>query len=73
MINKSLVAAAIASLIAAGTAQAETLKVSTAAPNGTPWVKHLEKSAANLAEISGGARASCCRQLLDHSRGQRCS
>ncbi|MCI5102125.1 TRAP transporter substrate-binding protein [Phaeobacter italicus] len=55
MINKSLVAAAIASLIAAGTAQAETLKVSTAAPNGTPWVKHLEKSAANLAEISGGA------------------
>ncbi|MFP7674897.1 TRAP transporter substrate-binding protein DctP [Marivita sp. S0852] len=48
-------AAAIVSLIATGVAQADTLKVSTAAPNGTPWVVHLEKTAANLAEISGGA------------------
>ncbi len=55
MIKRTLVVTAITSLIAITTAQAETLKVSTAAPNGTPWVKHLETSAANLDKLSGGA------------------
>lgn len=46
--------AAATSLLAVSTAQADALKISTAAPNGTPWVTHLETTAANLAEISGG-------------------
>lgn len=50
-----MIVAAVTCLFGAASAQAEALKVSTAAPNGTPWVKHLEKSAANLAEKSGGA------------------
>lgn len=50
----NFIAAALASVVAAGAAHADALKVTTAAPNGTPWVGHLETSAANLAEISGG-------------------
>lgn len=46
--------AAATSILAIGTANADALKISTAAPNGTPWVTHLETTATNLAEISGG-------------------
>ena len=53
-IKTTFLAAAAASVLAIGAANADALKISTAAPNGTPWVKHLEKTAANLAEISGG-------------------
>jgi TRAP-type C4-dicarboxylate transport system substrate-binding protein len=52
--KSNLIAAAIASIVVAGAAQADVLKLTTAAPNGTPWVNHFETSAANLAEITGG-------------------
>ncbi|MFD2740616.1 TRAP transporter substrate-binding protein DctP [Sulfitobacter aestuarii] len=55
MTRTSFIAVVVSAIVGAAAAQAETLKVATAAPNGTPWVAHLEKSAANLAEISGGA------------------
>ncbi len=55
MNTKSKICVAMAALALSGTmANAEALRASTAAPAGTPWVTHLEKSAANLAEASGG-------------------
>lgn len=53
-IKTTFFAAAATSVLAMGAAHADALKISTAAPNGTPWVTHLETTAANLAEISGG-------------------
>lgn len=50
-----IISAVAAAVFAGGTAQAEALKFSTAAPMGTPWVKHYEKSAENLSTNSGGA------------------
>lgn len=49
------IAVAGAALAFGVAAQAETLKFSTAAPMGTPWVTHYEKSAENLAANSDGA------------------
>lgn len=55
--KKILFGLSLAASMALGTnAMAEiTLKATTAAPPKTPWVTHLEKSAANLASNSGGA------------------
>lgn len=56
MDRKSWIASALTAATFAGTvAQADALKFSTAAPLGTPWVTHYEKSAENLAANSGGA------------------
>ena len=49
------IAVAAAAMMTAPTASANELKFTTGAPNGTPWVKHYEKSAENLAANSGGA------------------
>lgn len=49
-----LVSAAVAATMAGSVSYAEALKFSTAAPNGTPWVTHYEKSAENLAANSSG-------------------
>ena len=52
----SLIAStAVAAMMVGSIAQADALKFSTAAPNGTPWVTHYEKSAENLAANSDGA------------------
>lgn len=49
-----ITATAAAMAITGTVAQADALKFSTAAPMGTPWVTHYEKSAENLAANSGG-------------------
>lgn len=55
MFAKSWIVSAVAVASMTGTvAGAEALKFSTAAPMGTPWVKHYEVSAENLAANSGG-------------------
>ncbi len=47
-------AMAMAFLLATTNVSAKELKFATAAPAKTPWVTHMEKSAASLAESSGG-------------------
>ena len=48
------ISAAVAATMAASVVKADAMKFATAAPNGTPWVTHYEKSAENLAANSGG-------------------
>lgn len=50
-----IVSAAVVATMAGSIAHADAMKFATAAPNGTPWVTHYEKSAENLAANSGGA------------------
>lgn len=53
---KNWIVSAVTLASMAGTvANAEALKFSTAAPMGTPWVTHFEKSAENMAANSGGS------------------
>lgn len=54
-LGKVAITAVVAAISASGFAQADTMKFATAAPVGTPWVKHYEKSAENLAANSNGA------------------
>lgn len=55
MKNSLKITAVVAAALGATGAYADTLKFSTAAPMGTPWVTHYEKSAENLAANSDGA------------------
>ncbi len=52
---KFALAAAVAAASLGVSAEAKTLKASTAAPANTPWVSHLEKSAEALSAATGGA------------------
>lgn len=55
MIAKNwIISSVTVTYLAGGMAHADALKFSTAAPMGTPWVKHYEVSAENLAANSGG-------------------